>query len=252
MILISQNTPKCTRSASDLYDFTTLRRDIMKERALEVQQERERHAKDVEVDDDEEQKKAKAATEDDEIRRQLLQQLTDREQQQQKKKSFGIGNPKKKCVSCGTEKTCRWRRSKLQLRATLCDKCYRNEALALTSRQCYVCKSRKTTGQWFKSKVDRTFDLCRNCWVKEHATLANKMCVSCKSTRATSQWLKSKILEGADLCNNCYQKEVYQLSKFVSSGTTTNLEELVNPLLPVGKGGDEGEEEEEEEEEGII
>ena len=72
---------------SDLYDFTTLRRDIMKERALEVQQERERHAKDVEVDDDEEQKKAKAATEDDEIRRQLLQQLTDREQQQ---KSFGM------------------------------------------------------------------------------------------------------------------------------------------------------------------
>ena len=111
MILISQNTPKCTRSAADLYDFTTLRRDIMKERALEVQQERERHAKDVEVDDDEEQKKAKAATEDDEIRRQLLQQLTDREQQQQQK-SFGIGNPKKKCVSCGTEKTCRWRRYK--------------------------------------------------------------------------------------------------------------------------------------------
>jgi len=27
------------------------------------------------------------------------------------------------------------------------------------------------------------------------------------------------------------------------------LEELINPLLPVGKGGDEGEEEEEEEEE---
>ena len=217
----------------------------MKERALEVQQERERHAEDVEVDD-EKQKKAKAATGDDEIHRQLLQQLTDREQQQ---KSVGNGNPKKKCVSCGTEKTCRWRRSKLQLRATLCDKCYRNEALALTSRQCYVCKSRKTTGQWFKSKVDRTFDLCRNCWVKEHATLANKMCVSCKSTRATSQWLKSKILEGADLCNNCYQKEVYQLSKFVASGATTSLEELVNPLLPVGKGGDEGEEEEEE---GII
>ncbi len=84
MILISQNTPKCTRSAAHLYDFTTLRRDIMKERALEVQQERERHAKDVEVDDDEEQKKAKAATEDDEIRRQLLQQLTDREQQKKK------------------------------------------------------------------------------------------------------------------------------------------------------------------------
>ena len=138
-------------------DFTTLRRDIMKARALEAQQERERHAKedDVEVDDNEEQKKAKAATGDDEIRRQLLQQLTDREHQQ---KSVENGNPKKKCVSCGTEKTCRWRRSKLQLRATLCDKCYRNEALALTSRQCYVCKSKKTTGQWFKSKVDRTFD----------------------------------------------------------------------------------------------
>ena len=94
--------------------------------------------------------------------------------------------------------------------------------------------------------------MCRNCWVKEHATLANKMCVSCKSTRATSQWLKSKILEGADLCNNCYQKEVYQLSKFVASGTPTNLEELINPLLPVGKEGDEGEEEEEEEEKGTI
>jgi len=45
---------------------------------------------------------------------------------------------------------------------------------------------------------------------------------------------------------------VYQLSKFVASGTPTNLEELINPLLPVGKEGDEGEEEEEEEEKGTI
>ena len=104
MILISQNTPKCTRSAAHLYDFTTLRRDIMKERALEVQQERERHAKDVEVDDDEEQKKAKAATEDDEIRRQLLQQLTDREQQQQKKKALELEIRRKSACRVGRRK----------------------------------------------------------------------------------------------------------------------------------------------------
>ena len=78
----------------------------------------------------------------------------------------------KKCVSCSTEKTCRWRRSKLQSRATLCDKCYRKEALALTSRQCYVCASEKTTGQWFKSKVDSNSDLCRN-W-----SLCGSMCIS--------------------------------------------------------------------------
>ena len=146
----------------------------------------------------------------------------------------------KKCVSCATEKTCRWRRSKLQSRATLCDKCYRNEALALTSCQCYVCKSEKTTGQWFKSKVDSSFDLCRNCWVKEHTTLANKICVSCKSKRTSSQWLKSRIVEGADLCNNCYQKEVYQLRKFLSSNgtatTTKSVKQLVvQPLLMKGR-----------------
>jgi len=143
----------------------------------------------------------------------------------------------KKCVSCATKKTCRWRRSKLQSRAMLCDKCYRNEALVLVNRQCYVCKSEKTTGQWFKSKVDSSFDLCRNCWVKEHTTLANKICVSCKSKRTSSQWLKSKIVEGADLCNNCYQKEVYQLRKFISSNgtvTTKSVKELVQPLLTMG------------------
>ena len=159
----------------------------------------------------------------------------------------------KKCVSCSTEKTCRWRRSKLQSRATLCDKCYRKEALALTSRQCYVCASEKTTGQWFKSKVDSSFDLCRNCWVKEHATLANKICVNCKSKRTSSQWLKSKIVEGADLCNNCYQKEVYQLNKFISSNgtaTTKSVKELVQPLLMMGgKVGVENEVEDEDEEE---
>ena len=80
---------------------------------------------------------------------------------------------------------------------TKCDKCYRNEALALTSRMCYVCTSEKTNRQWFKSKVDSSFDLCRNCWVKEHATLTNKIFVSCKSKRTSSQWLKSKIVEGA-------------------------------------------------------
>jgi len=137
----------------------------------------------------------------------------------------------KKCVSCATEKAYRWRRSKLLSRATLCDKCYRNEALALTSRQCYVCESKQTTGQWFKSKVDLSFDLCRNCWVKEHALLANKVCINCKSKRTSMQWLKSKILEGADLCNNCYQKEVYQLSKFNANGSTTSVEELVKPLM---------------------
>ncbi|CAL6376937.1 unnamed protein product [Bathycoccus prasinos] len=153
-------------------------------------------------------------------------------QQPQEEQQNGIVNlSKKKCVSCATEKTCRWRRSKLLSRATLCDKCYRNEALALTSRQCYVCKSKQTTGQWFKSKVDLSFDLCRNCWVKEHALLANKVCINCKSKRTSMQWLKSKILEGADLCNNCYQKEVYQLSKFTANGSTTSVEELVKPLM---------------------
>jgi len=144
----------------------------------------------------------------------------------------------RKCVSCATEKTCRWRSSKLQSRAILCDKCYRNEALALTSRQCYVCKSEKTTGQWFKSKVDSSFDLCRNCWVKEHTELADKICVSCKSKRTSQQWLKSKIVEGADLCNNCYQKEVYQLRKFLSSNgtaTTKSVKKLVHPLFDDGR-----------------
>jgi len=156
----------------------------------------------------------------------------------------------RKCVSCATEKTCRWRSSKLQSRAILCDKCYRNEALVLTSRQCYVCKSQKTTGQWVKSKVDSSFDLCRNCWVKEHTTLANKICTNCKSNRTSQQWLKSRIVEGADLCNKCYQKEVYQLNKFISSGTSTtkSVKELVvQPLLMMGgKVGVENEVEDEE------
>jgi len=130
--------------------------------------------------------------------------------------------PQKKCVACDAEKTCRWRRSKLQIRATLCDKCYRSEALTLTQRTCFLCKSEKTTGQWFKSKVDGSFDLCRNCWVKEHAMLANKVCVNCKSKKTSSQWLKSKIIEGADLCNNCYQKEVYQMNKFTNTTERKN------------------------------
>ena len=92
-------------------------------------------------------------------------QFKQKEQRQNQQRFLATNLPtlvNKKCVSCSTEKTCRWRRSKLQSRATLCDKCYRKEALALTSRQCYVCASEKTTGQWFKSKVDSSFDLCRN------------------------------------------------------------------------------------------
>ena len=123
----------------------------------------------------------------------------------------------KQCVSCFATKTCRWRRSKIDALVTLCDKCYRKEALTLTKRQCYVCNTTKTTGQWFRSKLDNSFDLCRNCWVKEHAILANKQCTSCKSKTTSSQWLKSKLVEGADLCNNCYQKEVYQLQKYMKS-----------------------------------
>jgi len=182
------------------------------------------------------------------------QEDQEKKEQQQTRQRLATNLPSlvnKKCVSCSTEKTCRWRRSKLQSRATLCDKCYRKEALALTSRQCYVCASEKTTGQWFKSKVDSSFDLCRNCWVKEHATLANKICVNCKSKRTSSQWLKSKIVEGADLCNNCYQKEVYQLNKFISSSgtaTTKSVKELVQPLLMMGgKVGAENEVEDEDE-----
>ena len=180
-------------------------------------------------------------------------QFKQKEQRQNQQRFLATNLPtlvNKKCVSCSTEKTCRWRRSKLQSRATLCDKCYRKEALALTSRQCYVCASEKTTGQWFKSKVDSSFDLCRNCWVKEHATLANKICVNCKSKRTSSQWLKSKIVEGADLCNNCYQKEVYQLNKFISlsgTATTKSAKELVQPLLMMGKLGVENEVEDEDE-----
>ena len=148
------------------------------------------------------------------------------EQQPQEEQQKIVNLSKKKCVSCATEKTCWWRRSKLLSRATLCEKCYRNEALALISRQCYVCESRQTTGQWFKSKADLSFDLCRNCWVKEHAILANKVCINCKSNRTNSQWLKSKILEGADLCNHCYQKEAYRLSKFTPNGSTTSVEDM--------------------------
>jgi len=188
------------------------------------------------------------------VKKQEDQEKKEQRQNQQRLSTNLPSLANKKCVSCATEKTCRWRRSKLESRAMLCDKCYRNEALALTSRQCYVCASEKTTGQWFKSKVDSSFDLCRNCWVKEHATLANKICVNCKSKRTSSQWLKSKIVEGADLCNNCYQKEVYQLRKFISSSgtaTTKSVKELVvQPLLMMGgKVGVENEVEDEDEEE---
>jgi len=176
----------------------------------------------------------------------LLEQKKNQEDQENKEQrqnqqrlATNLPSPtnKKKCVSCATEKTCRWRRSKLESRATLCDKCYRKEALVLTRRQCYMCESKETTGQWFKSKVNSSFDLCRNCWVKEHATLADKICVNCKSKRTSQQWLKSKIVEDADLCNKCYQKEVYQLNKFFSSmtATTKSVKELVQPLLMKGR-----------------
>ena len=55
------------------------------------------------------------------------------------------------------------------------------------------------------------------------------------------------------MCNNCYQKEVYQLRKFLASGTATtkSLKELVvQPLLMMGgKVGAENEGEDEDEDE---
>ena len=109
------------------------------------------------------------------------------------------------CSRCTCLASCAWHKSKTQPNASLCETCYRVEALELVDKKCHSCETTKTSRQWYKSKIT-VGDLCKRCYRIELVALQHKTCIACSSKTTSGHWYKSKLLPDGDLCNNCYGK----------------------------------------------
>ena len=59
------------------------------------------------------------------------------------------------CSRCACLASCAWHKSKTTPNASLCETCYRVEALELVDKKCHSCETTKTSRQWYKSKNHR-------------------------------------------------------------------------------------------------
>ena len=119
------------------------------------------------------------------------------------------------CSRCTCLASCAWHKSKTQPNASLCETCYRVEALELVDKKCHSCETTKTSRQWYKSKIT-VGDLCKRCYRIELVALQHKTCIACSSKTTSGHWYKSKLLPDGDLCNNCYGKVSARLFIFIS------------------------------------
>ena len=113
--------------------------------------------------------------------------------------------PQRVCSRCACLSSCAWHKSKTTANASLCETCYRCEALELVDKKCHSCETTKTSRQWYKSKI-AVGDLCKRCYRIELVALQHKTCIACSSQTTSGHWYKSKLLPDGDLCNNCYGK----------------------------------------------
>ena len=117
------------------------------------------------------------------------------------------------CSRCACLASCAWHKSKTTPNASLCETCYRVEALELVDKKCHSCETTKTSRQWYKSKIT-VGDLCKRCYRIELVALQQKTCIACSSKTTSGHWYKSKLLPDGDLCNNCYGKVSFASSEF--------------------------------------
>ena len=117
------------------------------------------------------------------------------------------------CSRCACLASCAWHKSKTTPNASLCETCYRVEALELVDKKCHSCETTKTSRQWYKSKIT-VGDLCKRCYRIELVALQHKTCIACSSKTTSGHWYKSKLLPDGDLCNNCYGKVSFASSEF--------------------------------------
>jgi hypothetical protein len=118
------------------------------------------------------------------------------------------------CSRCACLASCAWHKSKTTPNASLCETCYRVEALELVDKKCHSCETTKTSRQWYKSKIT-VGDLCKRCYRIELVALQHKTCIACSSKTTSGHWYKSKLLPDGDLCNNCYGKVRFASSEFL-------------------------------------
>ena len=118
------------------------------------------------------------------------------------------------CSRCACLTSCAWHKSKTTPNASLCETCYRVEALELVDKKCHSCETTKTSRQWYKSKIT-VGDLCKRCYRIELVALQHKTCIACSSKTTSGHWYKSKLLPDGDLCNNCYGKVSFASSEFL-------------------------------------
>jgi len=118
------------------------------------------------------------------------------------------------CSRCTCLASCAWHKSKTQPNASLCETCYRVEALELVDKKCHSCETTKTSRQWYKSKIT-VGDLCKRCYRIELVALQHKTCIACSSKTTSGHWYKSKLLPDGDLCNNCYGKVSARARSFI-------------------------------------
>merc|ERR1712100_569313 len=71
--------------------------------------------------------------------------------------------PQRVCSRCACLSSCAWHKSKTTANASLCETCYRCEALELVDKKCHSCETTKTSRQWYKSKI-AVGDLCKRCY----------------------------------------------------------------------------------------
>lgn len=147
-------------------------------------------------------------TNGDDVRVQPSSSETAKQQQQQIQQQI-----QKICSRCACLASCAWHKSKTTPNASLCETCYRVEALELVDKKCHSCETTKTSRQWYKSKIT-VGDLCKRCYRIELVALQHKTCIACSSKTTSGHWYKSKLLPDGDLCNNCYGKVSFASSEF--------------------------------------
>ena len=86
--------------------------------------------------------------------------------------------PQRVCSRCACLSSCAWHKSKTTANASLCETCYRCEALELVDKKCHSCETTKTSRQWYKSKI-AVGDLCKRCYRIELVALQHKTCIAC-------------------------------------------------------------------------
>ena len=147
-------------------------------------------------------------TNGDDVRVQPSSSETAKQQQQQIQQQI-----QKICSRCACLASCAWHKSKTTPNASLCETCYRVEALELVDKKCHSCETTKTSRQWYKSKIT-VGDLCKRCYRIELVALQHKTCIACSSKTTSGHWYKSKLLPDGDLWNNCYGKVSFASSEF--------------------------------------